>query len=113
MRLHDILESIERIEKYTDGKTEEDFLQDYALSDAVVRRLEIIGEAAKHIPQSVRDQYEDIPWRLIAGLRDIAIHDYAELLTGRIWKTVKRDLPKLKENIQSILKALEKSEDSE
>ena len=113
MRLKDILESIERIEKYTKGRTEANFLEDYVLSDAVVRRLEIIGEAAKHIPESVREQYDEIPWRLISGLRDVAIHDYADLLIERIWKTVKRDLPKLKENIKTVLKDLEKLENSQ
>jgi uncharacterized protein with HEPN domain len=101
-RLDDILDSIGKIQSYIHGKTEADFLNDYSLQDAVTRRLEIIGEAAKHVDDSIREQSDEIPWKSIAGLRDIAIHDYAELLVGRIWKTVFRELPTLKRQIEQL-----------
>jgi len=74
--LHDIRDSIDLIAAYTADHTEGSFLTDRLAQDAVLRRLEIIGEAAKHIPHGVRVAYPDVPWRDIAGTRDILIHEY-------------------------------------
>lgn len=72
----DILESILRIEEFTKGIMQEEFCQNVQLQDSVARRLEIIGEAVKHIPKALRNKYPDIPWKRLAGMRDIIIHEY-------------------------------------
>mgnify|MGYP001568963823 CR=1 FL=1 len=105
-RIQDILDCISAIEGYIASKTEEDFFIDRMLQDAVIRRLEIIGEATKHIPDDIRARYPDVPWKKMAGLRDIAIHDYVELVQERIWKTLISELPKTRKQIEMIQKDL-------
>lgn len=79
--------------------TEEEFYSNSMVQDAVFRRLEIIGEAVKNIPREIKDKYVEIPWKRIAGMRDILIHQYSGVKLERVWVVVKRDLPHLKENI--------------
>ena len=73
--IEDILESIAKIELYTKTITKNDFLENTQIQDAVLRRLEIIGEAVKNIPQDFRDKYPEVRWKNIAGMRDILIHE--------------------------------------
>ena len=68
-----------------------------------MRRLEIIGEAVKHISEEIRDKYDDIPWRKIAGMRDIIIHEYFGITLSMVWVVAKRDLPKLGSRIEEII----------
>ncbi len=100
----DILESIEKIERYVKGFTEKNFYQDSQLQDAILRRLEIMGEAVKNISQNFRIKYPEIPWKNIAGLRDVLTHEYFGVNLKRVWKIIKEDLPELKEKISKILK---------
>jgi len=107
--LEDILKSIQLLNKYTTGKTKEDYENDDELHDAIHRRLEIIGEAVRHIPQNFRNQYPEVPWKEIAGTRDILIHEYFEVSDERIWKTVIEDLPLLVEQITKILQNIKEN----
>lgn len=101
--LQDILESIQQIEQYLDGIDENEFYQNPEKQDAVLRRLEIIGEAVKHISDDIRDQYDEIPWRKIAGMRDIIIHGYFGITLSMIWVVTQRELPDLKSKIVDII----------
>lgn len=102
--LQHILESISEIEKYTKDISEDKFMKSTQIQDAVVRRLEIIGEAAKNIPGDIRDRYDFIPWKKITGSRDVLIHDYFEVNIEAVWDTVTKDIPKLKQDIKRLLK---------
>jgi len=100
--IEDILKSIEKIEEYTSGMSREEFFRVSQVQDAVMRRLEIIGEAAKNIPEDFRNKHPKIPWKQIAGMRDILIHGYFGVNLERIWVVVERDLPSLKRKISKI-----------
>ena len=108
MRIQDILDRIESIESYIKDKTEDDFYLDRLLQDAILRCLEIIGEAAKNIPEDIRSKYPNLPWKKMAGLRDVVIHDYSEVVEERVWNTITIELPKTKKLINKIKKDLEK-----
>jgi uncharacterized protein with HEPN domain len=101
--LDDILDSIRKIELFSKNFTKKKFEKDEKTQDAIVRRLEIIGEAVKNIPDYFREKYPKIPWRKIAGFRDIIIHAYFGINLDRVWAVVKEDLPELKKKIEFIL----------
>ncbi len=100
--IKDIIEAIEKIEEYTKGSSEKDFCANTQMQDAVLRRLEIIGEAVKHIPRKIRNEYPDVSWKQIAGMRDILIHEYFGVNLKRAFKVVKKDISDLKEKIFQI-----------
>jgi uncharacterized protein with HEPN domain len=102
--LEDILESIEKIDEYTKAVKWREFERNGQMQDAVMRRLEIMGEAVKKIPEAVKKESPDIPWRQISGMRDVLIHDYGEVRLERVWKTVQNDLAPFKAGIQAILR---------
>lgn len=101
--LNDILESIEIIQKYFQNISEEEFKNNLQIQDAVIRRLEIIGEAARSVSDDFRKSHGEVPWREVADLRNVLIHEYSGIDIKRIWKIVIQDLPILKKQMEDIL----------
>lgn len=105
-----ILESIERINGYIAQRSVEDFLAPGELEDAVIRRPEIIGEAATKLPEAFKAQHPEVPWSQISGMRNKLIHEYFGVDLALTWRTVQKDLPELEWEITKILAELESEE---
>lgn len=103
LRVEDILEAIERIEVYTAGLTFESFAADRKTVDAVVRNIEIIGEASGYVPEEIQRRYPDIPWSRMRGMRNVLIHRYDEVSLPILWETIRRRLPPLVSPLRAIL----------
>ena len=101
--LEDIIDSIEDIESFTKNMTLDEFANDRKTVNAVIRSLEVIGEAAKKIPKSIRDSYPSVSWRKMAGMRDKMIHEYFGIDVNILWKTIKEDVPPLKPLVREVL----------
>jgi len=105
--VQDIADCIEKVNEFVGGMTFEEFSRDDKTISAVVRKLEIIGEATKNLPKSLRAKHPEVPWKDMAGMRDKIIHAYFGLNLQIVWKVVKERLPELKPLVKKVLKELE------
>ncbi len=103
--LEHILESIKDIESYSEGISKNKFFANKQLQDAIIRRIEIIGEAAKNISDDVKKRYPDVSWNEVVGTRDIFIHHYFGVDLEIVWNIMKIDLPDLKKKIKNIMES--------
>jgi len=101
--LNHILESIRNIEEYSKGLTKEKLTRNIKVQDAIIRRIEIIGEAIKSLPTNFTKKYPEVPWKEIAGTRDKLIHGYFGVDLDIVWKIVREDISQLKKMVQGIL----------
>lgn len=99
-----VLESIENLEQYIDSVSEEFYLSNIEKQDATERRLQVIGQAIIQLPEELKEQYPEIEWHKIAGLRNRIVHDYLEIDHLIIWNTLKNDLPIFKKEIQELIR---------
>lgn len=105
--LQDIIDSINSIYEYTKDMDLDAFKNDRKTQDAVVRNIEIIGEAAAQIPDNIKDLYPDIPWHKMKGMRNIIAHEYFGVRLTTIWETTQVDLPNIFPIIQKMISGLE------
>ena len=101
-----ILDNIEKIERDFTDLSETEYSQDVTIQDATLRRLEVIGEAVKNLPLAFRKKYPAVPWKKIAGMRDVLIHEYFGVEIYLVWKIAVTDIPKLKRQILKIVENL-------
>jgi uncharacterized protein with HEPN domain len=107
--IDDCLESISKIQGYIKDTNRIEFLANPALQDALIRRFVVIGEAAKRVPEPVRSAYPEIPWRSMAAMRDVLIHDYPEIVVDQVWITATQHLPALKQQLERVLEDVDAS----
>lgn len=108
--LEHILDSFNRIQSYMDDVSYPDFLKDEEKQDAVIRKIEVAGEATKRLSMELRNNFPLIPWRAMAGMRDKLIHDYFDIDIDTIWETVTQDIPKLVPEISDVLDSLKSND---
>ncbi|MEE9294799.1 MAG: DUF86 domain-containing protein [Phycisphaerae bacterium] len=101
--LQDMLEAARKVHSYTEGLTKEAFATDDRTVDAVVRNLEVLGEAAKGIPDEFRQSHPAIPWKRISGLRDVLIHEYFGIDLDIVWDIVQNKTPPLERELRKLL----------
>lgn len=102
--LEDILQAVAKISKFTAGISKENLFNDEKTLDAVIRNLEVIGEATKKVPEDIRLKCQDVEWKKISGLRDILIHEYFGIDHTIVWDIIQNKLPALEKQIQNFLK---------
>jgi len=104
-KLLDVIEAIERIEKYSQ-KSKAEFDSNELVQNWIIHHLLIVGEAAAHVSEKIQDKYYEIPWSKIIGMRNILVHGYFEIDNEVVWSVVENDLPELKKKIQKMLKEI-------
>jgi uncharacterized protein with HEPN domain len=109
--LEDMIDCIERITAYVKNMSYDEFMTDLKTQDAVIRNIEIIGEAAKQLPNSFKTTHSDIPWRAIAGTRDRLIHDYSGVNYDIVWVVIVNDLPSLQPRLIEIFESEKNSKE--
>lgn len=103
--LNDILNAIKKIERYTKGITFEKLSKNDMAIDAIVRNLEIIGEASKNVPERIKRKYPFVEWKEAIGFRNVLIHDYFGIDLEAVWDTINNNLPMLKQNVEKVLES--------
>lgn len=102
--LHDVVDSIARIQRYAEGVTFRDFLRDEMLQDAIIRRITIIGEAVGRLPESITSKYTSIPWRDIKDMRNKLVHEYGRVDLELVWEVVLTEIPILARDLRGVMK---------
>ena len=105
--LRHVLDAICRIEEYTRDITYRDFLNNHLRQDAVIRQIEVIGEAVKKLSSELKKAHPEVPWKDVAGMRDKLIHDYFGVDLDAVWDTGEKDIPRLKDKIRAIVETQE------
>jgi uncharacterized protein with HEPN domain len=105
--LQDIVDHAEKAMQFVRGVSFDDFADNEEKVFAVVKTLEIIGEAARHLPKAIRDKYKTIPWKQVAGMRDRLTHEYFSVDLEVVWRTVHEDLPSLRDTARKMVDDLE------
>ena len=101
--IEDIVDSCAKIAQYIDVQSKEQFEENIELQDAVIRRLQIVGEAVKRLPQEYREKHAHIDWRKAAAMRDVLVHDYDDVDMDRVWVTITKILPPFKNQIEKLI----------
>jgi uncharacterized protein with HEPN domain len=102
LRLLDILDAIDRIASYVERMDYDDFLADRKTQDAVTRNIEIIGEAARALPEDFKEQHADVPWSEIVAMRNVIVHQYFGILPEVVWDVIRNELPALRSKIAGL-----------
>lgn len=108
--IKDIIAAMESIEEFVGNMTLEDVKADEKTSSAVIRKFEIIGEAAKHVPPKIRDKHKGIQWKSMAGMRDRLIHAYFGIDYNLVWSAMKTEIPNMKPKLKKVLSDMEQEE---
>ncbi|MDI6654450.1 MAG: DUF86 domain-containing protein [Candidatus Hydrothermarchaeota archaeon] len=104
--IEDTIEAMNKIERYIKNLDYDSFAENTLVIDAVVRNLEVIGEAIKNVPNSVREKYPNIPWKRMIGLRNIVIHEYFGIDLANVWKIITQNIPEVEPHIMKIFDEL-------